>query len=103
MYYSILCHSEHSRGIYNRFLHYAHFIRSSRNDKIIYNEIIICNFFGLDEFTKKKLQEREQKELLSLRMNQSGANVDENEEEIIHEFLIGKEFDNSKIDYDKNS
>ncbi len=27
----------------------------------------------------------------------------ENEEEIIHEFLIGKEFDNSKIDYDKNS
>lgn len=48
---------------------------------LIYNEIIICNFFGLDEFTKKKLQEREQKELLSIRMSQSGANVDENEEE----------------------
>ena len=33
---------------------------------LIYNEIIICNFCGLNEYTKKNLQERENQELISI-------------------------------------
>ena len=34
---------------------------------LIYNELIICNFCNLNEYTKKYLQERENKELVPLR------------------------------------
>ena len=38
---------------------------------LIYNEIIICNFYGFNEYTKKYLQERENKETISLRMTEN--------------------------------
>ena len=36
---------------------------------LIYNEIIICNFCGLNKYTKKYLKERENQELISLKKN----------------------------------
>ena len=38
---------------------------------LIYNEIIICNFYGFNEYTKKYLQERENKETISLRKTEN--------------------------------
>ena len=38
---------------------------------LIYNEIIICNFCGFNENTKKNLQERENLELTSLRVTEN--------------------------------
>ena len=52
---------------------------------LIYNEIIICNFMNFNKNTKKRLQEREQEELLSLKKieNSFTSNYsDENQREI---------------------
>ena len=38
---------------------------------LIYNEIIICNFFGLNINTKKCIEERQKEELISLRVTES--------------------------------
>ena len=39
---------------------------------LIYNEIIICNFLGLNINTKKYLEERQKKELIYLKEAESG-------------------------------
>ena len=40
---------------------------------LIYNEIIILNFFGLNKYTKKYINERQKEELISLRSSEIGA------------------------------
>ena len=40
---------------------------------LIYNEIIICNFCGFNKYTKKYLQERENQELISLRVTENST------------------------------
>ena len=50
---------------------------------LIYNEIIICNFFGFNKNTKKCIEERQREELLSLRksenLNNSKNSFDESD------------------------
>ena len=51
---------------------------------LIYNEIIICNFFGLNMNTKKCIEERQKEELISLRVTESeiqNGNQQQNEHE----------------------
>ena len=38
---------------------------------LIYNEIIICNFFGFNKDTKKSIEERQREELIALNNDQS--------------------------------
>ena len=51
---------------------------------LIYNEIIICNFWNLEKNTKKYIEEREKEELQSLRVTENGiqnANQETNDNE----------------------
>ena len=44
----------------------------------IYNEIIICNFCGLNEYTKKKLLEKQNEELISLKRIENSIESEKN-------------------------
>ena len=47
---------------------------------LIYNEIIICNFCGLNKYTKKCIVERQNEELHILKEAENGNNNDDNHE-----------------------
>ena len=46
---------------------------------LIYNEIIICNFCGFNTYTKKCLQERQNEELISLKLSESSCQSEKND------------------------
>ena len=45
---------------------------------LIYNEIIICNFYGLNENVKKCIEERQKEELIEIRMSESQIETQNN-------------------------
>ena len=47
---------------------------------LIYNEIIICNFYGLNENVKKCIEERQKEELIEIRMSESQIETQNNKD-----------------------
>ena len=52
---------------------------------LIYNEIIICNFYGFNKNTKKYLEERQNEEIISLRETENENNLNKNENDISYD------------------
>ena len=47
---------------------------------LIYNEIIICNFYGFNQNVKKCIEERHKEELISMRIIESGIGSQNNKD-----------------------
>ena len=47
---------------------------------LIFNEIIICNFYGLNENVKKCIEERQKEELIEIRMSESQIETQNNKD-----------------------
>ena len=61
---------------------------------LIYNEIIICNFCGLNEYTKKNLLEKQNEELIALKRIESSIESEKNRDSNQNDTKIHKNGDN---------
>ena len=67
---------------------------------LIYNEIIICNFFGFNKNTKKCIEERQREELLSLEESENQNNSRNSSDESDKSDNDNKENDNDNKEND---
>ena len=70
---------------------------------LIYNEIIICNFYEFNKYTKKYLEERQKEELISLRKTENQIKSGDLNEENENDSSYFSENDNENKDENNNN